>query len=310
MSDFQDDKAQHIIPFLLFRLSHHPSGRPFILALSAVQGAGKTSLTTTLLSILTSPPHNLSTISLSLDDFYLPHLNQVQLAKAHSDNPLLQHRGQPSTHDIPLLLSTFSSLRSNNPTKIPRYDKAAFSGQGDRLPESCWDRVNDDSSDPIRVVIFEGWCAGFRPLTPEKLGILHSIAVSQLKACPSTYTGRLAYVTLANIGDVNTALRSFNDVTDQFDALVHIDAADTAYVFKWRLEQETKLRREKGAGMTEKQVRHFVDGYYPSYELYTQALRRGVFTPPQDHTRDGSWKGKQLRLVVGEDRRVKEVIVI
>lgn len=37
---------------------------------------------------------------------------------------------------------------------------------------------------------------------------------------------------------------------------------------------------------------------YPAYELYTEQLRQGIF--------DGA-KGKQLRLVVGEDRRVKEV---
>jgi D-glycerate 3-kinase len=37
---------------------------------------------------------------------------------------------------------------------------------------------------------------------------------------------------------------------------------------------------------------------YPAYELYTDVLRKGIY--PE--------KGRQLRLIVGKDRRVKEVI--
>ena len=50
--------------------------------------------------------------------------------------------------------------------------------------------------------------------------------------------------------------------------------------------------------MTDEQVRHFVDGYYPAYELFTETLRAGVF---------GEDKGRQLRLVVGPDRKVIKV---
>ena len=38
---------------------------------------------------------------------------------------------------------------------------------------------------------------------------------------------------------------------------------------------------------------------YPSYELYTDQLRAGVFGPDS---------GKQLRLIVGKDRKVKNAI--
>lgn len=37
---------------------------------------------------------------------------------------------------------------------------------------------------------------------------------------------------------------------------------------------------------------------YPAYELYTEVLRKGIYPEA----------GRQLRLVVGKDRRVKEVI--
>lgn len=78
------------------------------------------------------------------------------------------------------------------------------------------------------------------------------------------------------------------------------------------------MRAEKGRGMSVEQVNDFVNGCelaipsltaklpdlltrhpdYPAYELYTDVLRSGIF---------GGEKGKQLRMVVGKDRRVKEV---
>ncbi len=46
----------------------------------------------------------------------------------------------------------------------------------------------------------------------------------------------------------------------QLDAFIHIDAFDPQYVYKWRLEQEAGLRQVKGSGMTDDQVKEFVDG--------------------------------------------------
>lgn len=48
-------------------------------------------------------------------------------------------------------------------------------------------------------------------------------------------------------------------------------------------------------------TRQLTDVDYPAYELYTERLRNGIF----DNT-----TRKQLRLVVGKDRKVKEVIHI
>lgn len=43
---------------------------------------------------------------------------------------------------------------------------------------------------------------------------------------------------------------------------------------------------------------------YPSYELYTENLRKGVFAPTEEN------KGRQLRLVVDKDRKVCDVVRI
>jgi D-glycerate 3-kinase len=309
-----DDKTPQVLPFILSHLTPHQQSHPntpFIIALNGVQGAGKTVLVSTLLNTLTSPPYSLNTVVFSLDDFYLDHTSQLTLAQSHPTNPLLQHRGQPGTHDIPLLSRVFSDLKSNKPTSIPQYNKSLFSGQGDRLPPTEWHSVNTSPNKPIEIIIFEGWCVGFQPLSPSTLTSKHSTAVTQSQSATSNYTGRLGHNTLSSLQTINDSLTSYVPIWEYFDLFIHIDALDPLYVYQWRLEQEATTKRDKGAGMTDEEVKKFVDGYYPSYELYTETLRRGVFKPAEgEEVSEEKWKGRQLRLVVGEDRKVREVITI
>jgi D-glycerate 3-kinase len=313
MPKIRDDKSQHVIPFILSLHSQHKSQHgnsttlaPFFIGLNGVQGVGKSVLVDSLKIILSSPPHNLCTVVLSLDDLYLTHSDQLKLAKCNRNNPLLQHRGQPSTHDIPLAISVFHSLKFNKPTKMPQYNKAAFAGKGDRVPSKEWEEVNRDPSNPVRIVLFEGWSVGFRSLSPEILASKHSAAVKALQDSTSSkpYRGRLGHCTFANITTINNALKSYDALTGQLDAFIHIDAEDPLYVYTWRTEQEAGLRATEGSGMTDDLVRRFVDGYYPAYELYTETLQQGAFKGIRE-----DWQERQLRLVVGEDRRVTEVIM-
>jgi D-glycerate 3-kinase len=307
-----DDKSPHVIPFILQHLETHRQTKPttpFFIGLNGVQGAGKTVLVTALQQTLSN--RGLSTTVFSLDDLYLTHADQEALAAANPDNPLLQHRGQPSTHDIPLALSIFSSLLANKPTSIPHYNKALFQGQGDRLPSTEWTKVTHAD-----IILFEGWCVGFQPLTPTTLSSLHSHAAAS-SSSPS-YKGQLGHNSLASITTINDALQEYSALWAYFDVFIHIDAKDPLYVYRWRLQQEATTRRDKGAGMTDDQVLAFVNGYYPAYELYTDTLRAGIFRPAhhtdgvaadgEDANRD--WHGKQLRLVVDEARKVIEAIVI
>jgi D-glycerate 3-kinase len=160
---------------------------------------------------LQGPPHNLPTIVLSADDLYLTHEDQVKLAQANPDNPLLQHRGQPSTHDLPLGVEVFSSLRAYRPTKIPEYNKAAFNGHGDRVPSSEWQEVNQGDK-KIKVLLYEGWCVGFRPLDDDTLLQTWENAVKQKEA--GQYIGRLGYNKLEDVKAINEALRSYNNITE------------------------------------------------------------------------------------------------
>ncbi|WEW59335.1 D-glycerate 3-kinase [Emydomyces testavorans] len=268
---------------------------------------------TTLRSALSAPPYNLPTITFSLDDIYLTHADQLRLAASHPHNPLLQHRGQPSTHDIALGKQVFASLKKGLPTKIPAYDKSAFDGQGDRVPEDRWEVVNDVArgQERVKVVIFEGWCVGFRARPVAEIRAAWEDAVKKKEeeeeeAETGEYDGQLGYVKLEDVMAVNDALKEYDAFTD--------DAEKTHYVYDWRQEQERALIAQRGTGMTPEQVTQFVNGYYPSYELFIPALRNGVFKTsrsdnhPSDRDAVLSGKGKQLRLVVNQQRRVTEVI--
>jgi D-glycerate 3-kinase len=287
-----DDKSPICIPFILDRLAVHQQSspnKPFIIGLNGVQGVGKTTLVKALSDTLRSRS-GLRTLVVSIDDFYLTHADQLTLAGNHPDNALVQHRGEPGTHDLALLKSFFDGLLSGQPVRVPAYDKSAYDGLGDRTPESTWTPLNGPGQTPVKVIIFEGWCVGFRAL--------HAADVERLWSAPSR---TLHSHKLEHLLFINEQLRGYDAITDLFDSFIHIDAEDTEYVYEWRLQQEAQLRAERGTGMTDEQVVKFVDAYYPAYELFADGVRKGIFSGKS---------GCQLRLVVGKDRGVKEKIVM
>ena len=133
------------------------------------------------------------------------------MADSHPDNPLVQHRGQPSTHDLPLALSVFDLLCKGKETPIPSYDKSAFAGKGDRVPPENWAIVNRKGENKIKIVILEGWCVGFRPLPTLELERKWKEAVKQTAF--QQYRGRLGWSKLEHLEFVNTALTGYEALT-------------------------------------------------------------------------------------------------
>jgi D-glycerate 3-kinase len=191
----------------------------------------------------------------------------------------------------------FQAILRGEPAAVPQYDKSAFAGAGDRGPASTWERVNEPGQPHVAVVIFEGWCVGFRPLDPAAVEAKWRAAAAAAEDASST----LRRHKLEHLLFVNERLRAYDGISDLFDAFIHIDAEDTRWVYDWRQEQEVMLRREKGTGMTDEQVVRFVDAYYPAYELFSDKLRQGALA---------NKPGCQLRLVAGKDRKVRQSLVI
>lgn len=162
--------------------------------------------------VLSREPHRLPTTVLSIDDFYLPHELQAKLAASNPDNPLIHHRGQPSTHDLTLALAFFASLRDGREVQIPSYDKSAFGGQGERTPRNKWKVVNGVGEERVRVIILEGWCVGFRALQDQELRKKWEEAVIQSKS--DSYQGRLGWNRFQDVEFVNEALRGYDALTE------------------------------------------------------------------------------------------------
>lgn len=152
---------------------------------------------------------------LSIDDLYLPHSAQKSLAESQPNNPLIQHRGQPSTHDIQLGKEVFAQLAARKPNvRIPSYDKSLHDGQGDRTDPETWEVVNKKGEPPVEVVIFEGWCVGFRSLSDKELVAKWEDAKAARIFDKEAYHGRLAFVELEHVSLINDALRQYDSLTE------------------------------------------------------------------------------------------------
>lgn len=225
--------------------------RPFVFGISAPQGSGKSTLVEQLVAMLEHSGR--SAVDISIDDFYLTFKDQRALAASNSKNPLLQVRGNAGTHDLALGNSTLKQLMkatsADSEVAIPRYDKSQQDGQGDRAPQQTWPVKRG----AVDVVLFEGWMLGFPPFSDSK------------KAADVQ----------ADLYAVNELLQQYVADWDAFvDAWLVLKVADPSFVYRWRQEAETKMLATGKTGMTEEQVKDFVDRYMPAYRAYLPALYR------------------------------------
>jgi len=106
--------------------------------------------------------------------------------------------------------------------KIPSYDKSAFSGAGDRRPEAEWETVNADDQPPVEVVVFEGWCVGFRALSLNDVERRWEDAKSEQRTKGENYQGQLGKLLPGNIMFVNAKLKQYDALTDRFNAFIQM----------------------------------------------------------------------------------------
>ncbi|TBU31140.1 P-loop containing nucleoside triphosphate hydrolase protein [Dichomitus squalens] len=318
MTETPPEAIGHMSTHVLTQLSAHRSrhagkdaaGRkipPLIVGVQGPQGSGKTFLTSLLRDALQSPPHNLSVAVFSLDDLYLPHDGLVSLAQAHPHNPLLRGRGQPGTHDVPLGTQVLTKLRGINDltgpdaqVELPSFDKSLFNGEGDRAPSGTIVRP------PVDVVLFEGWCVGFYPISREEV---ERRFVRPVIGLDEGFFEKRGYK-VEDVLEINERLSSYVSWWESLDAFIQIKPPDEhpyTHIYKWRLQQEHNMKaRNGGKGMTDEQVEAFVDRYIPGYVFFGDGVTEGFEESP-GHRKLPPWIGRGLRIQIGESREVLRV---
>lgn len=219
------------------------------------QGTGKSTLCIILKLILNSL--GFSVASLSIDDLYLTYPERQKLQQ---QDPRLIWRGPPGTHDLDLGLQIINQcLQRDEPTQIliPRFDKSAFNGSGDR--------TNAEAIAKPDILLFEGWFVGVKP-------IAESCFVSPPAPIITPEDKKFAL-------DNNQRLQAYLPLWDKLDRLIILYPEDYRLSKQWRKEAEHKMIAQGKTGMSDQEIDRFV-------EYFWQALHPELFIKPLTHTAD------------------------
>ena len=224
-----------IVEVLGSRISPSSDEPAALVGLNGCPGSGKSTFARFAAHMLDT--HRI--VVLSLDDFYLPASDRIGLSNdVHS---LLRRRGMPGTHDVELLIETISVLREakeDSEVRVPVFDKS----MDDRLDESKWS-VFEGRPD---IILLEGWCVGLDSQSEDEL--VEPISDWESKNDPDGVWRRY----------VNQQLKDrYSQIFDDLDMLILLKAPTVETIFKWRREQEEKLR-QVGDAMDDAKLREFM----------------------------------------------------
>jgi D-glycerate 3-kinase len=227
--------------------------RALVLGLQGPQGCGKSTLASAIVDALGDV--GVRGVTVSIDDFYLTHDEQLALAARHAGNPTMLYRGYPGTHDVALgvrTLEALATLGAGEPTLVPVYDKSAHHGRGDRAPPASWRRV----AGPVDLLIFEGWMLGFPPVPEQALE-------PELRAS-------------------NALLAAYAAWNGMLDAFVSLRVASLDTIVRWRVDSERARRARGETALSDDDARDYIERFLPAYRVYGPAL---AARPPCDDVR-------------------------
>lgn len=223
-------------------------GHPLIQGILGVQGTGKTTMCQVLTLILQQLGYR--TLSLSLDDLYKTYSDRLALTQ---QDPRLIWRGPPGTHDIDLGLNLLAQIRQGeSPVMVPRFDKSAYGGAGDRTTPEIVTNVD--------ILLFEGWFVGVRPIDPDAFN----------SAPPPIITEE----DKAFACEMNRRLNDYLPLWEQLDSLIVLYPTDYRCSLQWRKQAEQQMIAAGKSGMTDEQVEEFVNYFWRSLhpELFIKPL--------------------------------------
>ncbi|MEH2089455.1 glycerate kinase [Nostoc sp.] len=225
-------------------------GRPLIQGILGGQGTGKTTMSKILILILDHLGYR--TVSLSLDDLYKTYSDRLLLKQ---QDPRLIWRGPPGTHDIDLGLNVLDQIRElQSPVMLPRFDKSAFGGAGDRTTSEM---VAD-----VDIVLFEGWFVGVRPIEPDVFDT----------APPPIVTDE----DRAFAREMNLRLHDYLPLWERLDSLIVLYPIDYRCSLEWRKQAEQQMIAAGKSGMSNADIEQFVNYFWRSLhpELFIKPLVR------------------------------------
>lgn len=237
--------------------------KPLLVALNGCQGSGKSTLAAWLCSLLQNA--GLTTVTVSLDDFYLTHAQRQTLAD--TVHPLLATRGVPGSHDTTLMETTLQGLLGRGDPQertvlVPSFDKS----RDDRTESEHWHRIGA----PVDIVIWEGWCLGASAQSAQAL----AVPVNDLEAHEDPQGVWRHYVNRALAMD-------YQPLFEQVDYWAMLSAPGFETVYRWRLEQEQKLaqqvRGQSAPGlMSAADIQRFIGFYQRLTEVCLDTLPKRV----------------------------------
>ncbi|MEN3159334.1 kinase [Alkalimonas sp. NCh-2] len=214
--------------------------KPAVVGISGAQGCGKSTLARLLTEQLTAL--DLTTATVSLDDYYLSKALRQQLAE--QVHPLLAQRGVPGTHAIDRAIADANKVLAAKPVQLPCFDKA--------LDEPVADRPLQQ----LQLLIVEGWCLGLSPQSAHEL----EQPQNSLEANADP-TGQWRHF-------INQQLAgAYQQYWQLLRPLIWLQAPDWESVCRWRAKQEQQLWQQRGEGMNKEQLEHFM----LSFERLTRA---------------------------------------
>ncbi|MEH1872304.1 MAG: glycerate kinase [Nostoc sp.] len=228
--------------------------RPLIQGIVGGQGTGKTTMSKVLSLILDQLGYR--TVSLSLDDLYKTYSDRLVLTQ---QDPRLIWRGPPGTHDVDLGLNVLDQIRQlQSPVMLPRFDKSAFGGAGDRTtPEMVTD---------VDIVLFEGWFVGVRPINTD---------VFETAPPPIITDEDKAFAR-----DINHRLYNYLPLWERLDSLIVLYPTDYRCSLEWRKQAEQQMIAAGKSGMSNAEIEQFVNYFWRSLhpELFIKPLVKDVTT--------------------------------
>ncbi|MEA5467658.1 glycerate kinase [Spirulina sp. 06S082] len=232
--------------------------RPVVQGILGGQGTGKTTLAEVLRLILEELDY--TSVTFSLDDLYKSYIERQQLQRY---DPRLIWRGPPGTHDVEIgvdLLDKLRQTKRRKPVIVPRFDKSACQGAGDK--------AQPEVINPVDIIIFEGWFVGVRPVPDNRI---FDNAPDPINTPEDIQFAK----------DINDRLFDYVALWHRLDRLMVLFPEDYRLSKQWRIEAEQKMKATGRGGMKDEEIEQFVEYFWKALhpELFiTPLIRNPILT--------------------------------